>query len=104
MRSKYEIQAQKELQAEGWIVDYKVRPRFSSSHYFTDILGAFDLLAYKPGTLRFISIKGRAGVPAEHLAEVQFYQLPPGCTAEIWAMGRTKQWSKRVVTSVQPSL
>ena len=86
MRSKFEIKAHKELEKEGWRVDYKLRPRFAGSHYNTDYFNLFDLMAYRAGDpLRLISIKGKAGVPSAHRKAVEnFIVSLGGVQKEIW--------------------
>lgn len=42
MRSRFEIRGQKELQKEGWIVDYKLRSSFPIKGYNTDYFNRFD--------------------------------------------------------------
>ena len=83
-RSKYEKKAQKELQAEGYLVDYKARVRMVSRGYMNDFLHAFDLLAYRPGELRWIAIKGREGVASELRRKIEAIEFPTGVTKEIW--------------------
>ena len=85
MRSKFEIRAQKELEEAGWKVDYKLRPPRSSPHYNTDYFNLFDLIAYKEGfPLRFISIKGQAGVSSSHRRAIESFVAPEGVQKEIW--------------------
>ena len=84
MRSIYEIKAQKILEAEGFRVDYKIRPRICPRGYSVDYWGLFDLLAYKNGVIRFISVKGKAGVPQKHRKMIEGFNEPAGCTKEIW--------------------
>ena len=85
-RSKYEIKAQRELEAEGWTVDYKARPFRCPRGYRIDFFGCFDLIACKAGVpfIRWISIKGHAYVPAAHRKELTELPLPPGNQKEIW--------------------
>lgn len=85
-RSKYEIIAQKELQADGWMVDYKARPFRCPRGYRIDFFGCFDLIAVKEHfPLRWISIKGHAGIPSAHRKELMELPLPAGNRKEIWA-------------------
>lgn len=91
MRSKYEIKAQKLLESEGWLVDYKPRSRFAFGK--VDFFNAFDLLAYKPKKLRFISIKGHAGASKKHQNTIRSFVMPRGCTKELWIWPRSnKGW------------
>jgi len=84
MRSPYEIKTEKALQADGWITDYKIRPRMCPRGYKVDYWGLFDILAYKAGKVRFISVKGHAGVPSWHSKALSEFVPPYGCTKEIW--------------------
>jgi hypothetical protein len=88
MRSKYEIRAHKELEEDGWFVDYKSRPRRVPKGYNVDYWNCFDLAAYKPYQIRFISVKGHGGVPAEHRQALEDFKPPAGCTKEVWVYTR----------------
>lgn len=96
-RSIYERKAQKELQEEGYIVDYKTRPFRVPKGYKVDFFGRFDLMAVKFGSpLRWISIKGHAGVPKKHRTEVAEFWLPDGNQKEIWDWRKRLGWKKEV--------
>jgi hypothetical protein len=103
-RSQYEIQAQKELEKEGYLVDYKIRPRFPMRNYNVDFLGLFDLLAIKPDgsekKLRCIAIKGLAGNRHLIIREIEAIPFPEGVQKEIWWI-KTKKgkkyWEKRIL-------
>lgn len=98
MRSKYEIKAHKELEADGWTVDYKMRPRFASSKYNTDYFNLFDLLAHKEGMVRWISIKGHGGVPKKHKQALENFKMGDANVKEIWVMTRPKNvWRKLII-------
>lgn len=85
MRSKGEIETQKQLEAEGYLVDYKARPSGVRRGYRMDLLGAFDIIAYRPGELRFISVKAEShGLRKEHRELVGSFEFPGDCTREIW--------------------
>ena len=47
-KSKFEVKAQKELEADGWLVDWKIRPSGfkNPKGYNVDYFGLFDLVAY----------------------------------------------------------
>lgn len=106
MRSAYEKQAQKELEAEGYLVDFKIRPRFPMKGYNVDFLGLFDLIAIKlhpedyEGVFRLIAIKGTAGDRAKIIKEIEAIRFPPGCQKEIWyirVIKKKKEWVKRIL-------
>lgn len=104
MRSIYEVKAQKELEKEGYKVDWKMRPNrmMRMGTYSPDYFGLFDLLAYKKKeSLRWISIKGKAGIPGEHLKEIKAFILPPNNIKEIWGKStgkdKTKYWHKIII-------
>jgi len=87
-RSIYERKAQKELELEGYFVEWKMRrPRIMMRGKYTqDFFNRFDLIAYRQDEpLRWISIKGKAGVPGKHLKEIKEFILPQGNVKEIWA-------------------
>lgn len=83
MRSRFEIRAQRDLEQEGYFVDYKARPSRIMRGYNTDYWNLFDLLAWKPGELRFISIKGKS-CPGKHKKDLKLFKLPPGVSKELW--------------------
>ena len=101
MRSKYEIIAQKELEANGYVVDFKVRPSRFFAGQPTDYFHLFDLIAVKEGEkVRWISIKGHAGVSTRHRSEVGLFPLhKAGNRKEIWYWPRSK---KECVKTVVP--
>lgn len=82
-RSKYEIKAQKELEEAHYFVDYKIRPTRVYRGAPVDYWHIFDLLAWKPGELRCISIKGKS-CPAKHKNDLQNFLMPPGVSVELW--------------------
>lgn len=85
MRSKFEILAEKELKSQGYQVDYKIRPRFTPRGYHTDYFDLFDLIAVRAGEpVRWISIKGQAGVPSDHAQAIINFFLPEGNQKEVW--------------------
>lgn len=100
MRSKYEIKAQKELEGEGYIVDYKIRPSRFYQGQVIDFFGLFDLIAVKKGqSIKWISIKGHGGVAVQHQKDIRSFWLPPGNTKEIWQWPnnkKKKQWIKKI--------
>ena len=97
-RSRFEIKCQKELEAEGWAVDYKMRPTRPNPHYNTDYFNIFDLLAYRAGDpLRMISIKGQAGVPSKHRQEIEDFFVPMGIQKEIWQYRKLKGQGNRFI-------
>jgi len=99
MRSKYEVKAQKELEAEGYLVDNKSgMGRWSKNRDFWNL---YDLVAYKPHQIRYISIKGHIGgsLRTAHTAELSKMVFPKGCTNEFWEFPNTKkkEWVKRIL-------
>jgi len=98
MVSKYEVKAGKELEADGWRVDTKRgMGRWSKNRDFFNI---FDLVAVKkPFPIRWISIKGRAGVPRKHREEVEAFWLPENSVKEIWSRSQSKKkyWNKKII-------
>ena len=100
MRSRYEIKCQKQLEAEGYIVDYKTRPSFYAVN--VDYFNLFDIVAVKKGKpVRWISIKGHAGVPPKHREAIKKFPLPKqGNSKEIWHWPKRKKkkedWIKEI--------
>lgn len=97
-RSKYEIKAQKTLEAEGYQVDYKARPFRVPRGYSVDYLGRFDLLAYEParGLVRCIAIKGHQGVPSRLRRLVEEF-TPSKVVKEIWTYKANGSVKKEII-------
>ena len=104
MRSKYEIKAQKELEAEGYFVDDKRgMSRWSKNR---DFFNLFDLVAVRRSeAIRYISIKGHNrgyGVtPSGNIRnEIRDFWLPESCKKELWVWPNNKKaaWIKEVIT------
>jgi len=93
-RSKYEVKAQKELEAEGWIVDNKAgMSRWSKNR---DFWNTFDLVARKKEhPLRWISIKGTQGLIKSHQKEIKDCWLPKGNIKELWCRSKSKTKEKK---------
>lgn len=97
-RSPYERKAEHELEAEGYIVDWKARPFRVPKGYKVDFFGRFDLMAVKDGSpIRWISIKGHAGVPSKHRREIETFWLPDNNEKEIWVWRKRLGWKKEVI-------
>lgn len=95
-RSKYEKEAQKELESQNWIVDWKIRPTRPTKTYSVDYFNLFDLMAYRAGDpLRLIAIKGRGGVPQSLKRRIETFTVPVGVQKEIWDYN-PKRKSRRV--------
>lgn len=100
MRSKYEIKAQKELEAEGYRVDNKAgMSRWSSNRDFWNL---FDLVCVKRGEpMRWISIKGHGGNYRENIKAIEEFWLPENNTKEQWRWPKNKKkmWIKKLLTN-----
>jgi hypothetical protein len=97
MRSKYEVKAQKDLVKEGYFVDNKAgMGRWAKNR---DFFNLFDLVAVKKGEpLRWISIKGKQGIPPLHRKEIEAFWLPPNNVKEIWKRSMGKEyWYKQII-------
>ena len=95
MRSKYEIRAHKELELNGYFVDYKLRPSMPNPHYATDYFHLFDLLAWKPGELKMISIKGKS-CPKKHKDDLSLFSVPQGVSVELWRYDREPKMKSKI--------
>ena len=97
MRSKYEIHAQKKLEAEGWKVDNKAGMSYWSKN--RDYFHLFDLVAVKKGfSVRWIAIKGKAGDYWKLKKEILDFWLPEGNIKELWRYTKgTKIDSKEMI-------
>lgn len=85
MVSKYESKARKLLREQGYLVDWKLRATRPIKGYTVDYFGLFDILAYRAGDpIRWISIKGHAGVPKAHRDAINSFFLPEGNQKELW--------------------
>lgn len=102
MRSKYEIKAQKELEAEGWIVDNKAgMSRWATNR---DYWHLFDLIAVKNDVgMKFIAIKGHVtgSVINTLKSQIQAFWLPDGLSKELWRWPKRKikkeSWVKEII-------
>lgn len=97
--SKYEIKCQKELESQGYIVDYKRGfSRWGAKN--RDFFNLFDIVAIKKGEpIRWISIKGRQGIPGQHRRDIENFWMPEGNVKEAWARSQSKKkyWSKSIL-------
>ena len=97
-RSPYEKLAQDELEETGHIVDNKIgMNRWAKNR---DYFHIFDLIAVKKGfPVRWISIKGLAGVPSKHKKAIQDFWFPEGNVKEIWSRSQSKKggWNKQII-------
>ena len=100
-RSKFEIKAQKELEAEGWQVDYKIKSSGwkQPSNYNCDYFNIFDLLAYSPGIIRGIAIKGQGGVPRALREAVEQFDAGSNFVKEIWTYSQPTKKGRRIKTA-----
>jgi len=99
-RSKFEIKAQKELEDQGYLVDWKIRPSGFKipKGYRVDYFGLFDLIGYRAGDpLRFISVKGTMGILEKHRKEIENFWLPESCQKEIWQYRKLKEYGNRFI-------
>lgn len=97
MISKYESMAKKQLREEGWIVDWKIRARMPMRSYTCDFWGAFDIMVYKPGIIRLISVKGHAYVPSKHRRLLESFVFPPGVVKELWVYHLDKTVKREII-------
>lgn len=97
-RSKFEIMAEKELQEDGWFVDWKIRPsgRKMPRGYAVDYWNLFDLLAHKGRMIRGIAIKGQGGVPGKLRRAIKEFEVCEHFVKEIWAYSQPVRKGKRV--------
>ena len=102
MRSRYEIKAQKELEADCWLVDNKAgMSRFSKNR---DYWHKFDLIAVKKALgMKFIAIKGHntGSVITSLRGQIQAFWTPKGISKELWRWPKRKikkeSWVKEVI-------
>jgi len=97
MVSKYESIAKKFLRDEGWMVDWKIRARMPMRGYSVDYFKAFDIMAYKEGQLRFISVKGDMGILKVHRQLIESFKFPQGVVKEIWQYNNIKDVRKVII-------
>lgn len=95
MRSRFEIRAQRELEIEGYFVDYKMRPSRITRGYNTDYWNLFDLMAWKPGEIRLISIKGKS-CPKKHKDDLQLFKVPIGVSVELWRFDKQLKDKRKI--------
>lgn len=89
--ARYERQAKKELQEQGYTVT-----RSSAS------LGVFDLIAFNNEKLRLIQIKSTMnlkssieGLYKKDLTQMQEVESPPNSVKELWCWRNRKGWEKK---------
>lgn len=97
-RSIYERTAHKELQNQGYLVDYKCRPFRVPKSYNVDFFGIGDLLYYDPKrrVLGLVAIKGREGVPSRLRKAVEDF-VPQTIVKEIWTFKRDGSIKREVI-------
>lgn len=95
-RSKYEKRAQKTLEEAGYEVDWKIRPSRPSPYYNTDYFNIFDLLAYKPGELRLISVKSASNALTSHQEEIIGFEAPKSIQKELWRFDRDPNDKRKI--------
>lgn len=97
-RSKWERRAQKELETDGYFVDWKVAPRFPIKGYVRDYFHLFDLLAYKKNEpLRWIAIKPamNGNVPILRKS-IELFKMHPSNSKELWRYDRDPKNRTRI--------
>lgn len=97
--SKYEIKAQRELEADGWIVDYKRGlSRFAKMR---DFFNLFDLVAIKKGfPIRYIAIKGKAGDYHKLRPLIAEFWMPECCQKELWRYTSSKKYKGKPLKEI----
>jgi len=84
-RSKYEKKTQKTLEDQGWMVDWKIKPRRVPKTYQVDYFGLFDLVAVRTGDpIRWIAVKGKSGDYHLLRPKIIDFWLPEGNSKELW--------------------
>ncbi len=89
----YEWKAQKELEAEGYVV-----VRSSASH------SPIDLIAVGCGSIKIIQVKSTKGDKVymntykEDISSLREMKVPDNVTREIWVWRRYKGWTKELIT------
>lgn len=96
-RSKYEIRVQKILQKQGYIVDWKIRPRIVPKTYQVDYFGLFDLVAIRSGDpIRWIAVKGKAGDYHKLRPKIEAFWMPEGNSKELWRFPKGMRYPHKV--------
>jgi len=96
--SKFESRAKKELEAEGWLIDWKSSTpgKWKPRGYNQDFFGIFDLMAYSPGIIRMIAIKGQGGMPGELRKRVEDFKCGDSIVKELWTYSQPTKKGKRI--------
>ncbi len=76
-------------------MDWKLRPSMPNPHYSTDYWHLFDILAWKPGRLKFISVKGKS-CPAQHKKDLKNFKVPKGVSVELWQYDRNPKDKRKI--------
>ena len=100
--SKYEIKAQRELEADGWTVDYKRGlSRFAKMRDFWNL---YDLVAIKKGfPIKYIAIKGKAGDYYKLLPLIKAFWMPDCCQKELWRYSSSKKYKGKPIIIIIPN-
>ena len=89
---------QAELEADNWLVDWKIRPSGfkNPKGYAVDYFGLFDIMAYSEGMIRMIAIKGQGGVPSPLRKAIEDFKVGDSIVKEIWKYSQPVRKGKRV--------
>lgn len=96
---KVENIARDELKKEGWLIDKKVRTRFSSPDFF----GQFDLLAIKSEITRYVQIKSNKSDFYTAKREIKKWMIENNLfiNAEVWLYlgkkDKQHQWRQEII-------
>lgn len=97
-RSPYEFKTHKQLVAEGYVVDFKAHTSRPIKNYHYDFFNLFDIIAWKlDEPLRWISVKGRAGVPSAHRRALEAFKMPLGNVKELWVYKKDRTIRREII-------
>ena len=96
---EYELKAQKELEAEGWICWRPPAAKYQSQ----DIFDLYDLLCIKGNKLKFVQVKSgnaQGGFAAIRKRMTGFFKKEMAVTGELWEWKTLKSktgWKKTIL-------
>lgn len=95
--NRRELEARKQLEKEGYLVDKKPRTKFHSP----DLFGMFDLIAIKDKEVRLVQVKSNRSDFYKSRKEIRAWMESNNCNliCEIWLKENHKPWRKETLNN-----
>ena len=93
--NRRELEARKQLEAQGYLVERKNRSKYASP----DLFGVFDLLAIKGGEVLLIQVKSNRSDFYKSRKQISDWIKQTGITVQcqLWLKENNKQWRKEII-------